>query len=208
MERPYVIEGIFESHMYIDIALYLRQLPVIASVVIIRGGPRGVGEVIRMYQKEVEVRGNGLSPTDRRVLFVKYVCCIRPIVVGDYYVYATDRKTELKIQFGYLSVKYHLVSKEGEVRKYKSVVTADEEKTKKIVLTPLHPKLIEYLANEELYKYNFWIKAPNELIVELNGGAKIRAVFNDGGVKADVLGQLPLTWFTQKGQILEKLGLM
>jgi len=207
MEKPYMMEGVFESHMYGDTVLYLRQLPIVAPVVIIRGGPRGVGEVVKRYQKEVEVRGNGLSPTDKYVLFVKYVCCIEPAIVGDYYVYAADRETELKIHFGYLSVKYSLVGREGDVRKYKSSVAMDEVKAKKIALRPLHPRLIERLANEELYRHSFWIKAPNELIVELKGGTKIRAVFNDDGVKTEVLGQLPLTWFSEKGQILEKLGL-
>jgi len=136
MERPYVIEGIFESHMYGDTVLYLRGLPIVAPAVVIRGGPRGVGSVIKRYHTEVEVKGNGLSPTDKYILFVKYVCCVKLIIVGDYYVYAASRKTELKIHFGYVSIEYRLVSREGEVRKYKGTVTTDE-KVKKIALTPL-----------------------------------------------------------------------
>jgi len=206
MESVYVMQSVFESHMYGDTVLYLRQLPIVAPAVAVIDGPQGIGSVIKRYRTEVEARGHELSPTDKYILFVKYVCCVKPIIVGNYYIYAASREAELKIHFGYLSIEYRLVGREGDVRKYKGKVTTDE-KVKKIALRPLHPRLIEYLANEELYKHKFWIKAPSELIIELNSGSRIHAVFNDDGVKTAVLGQLPLTWFSQKGQILKKLGL-
>jgi len=200
------MRNVFESHMYGDTVLYLRQLPIVTPAVVIIGGPQGIGSVIKRYRTEAEVRGHELSPTDKYILFVKYVCCVKPIIADNYYIYAASRETELKIHFGYVSIEYRLVGREGDVRKYKGKVTTDE-KVKKIVLKPLHPRLIERLANEELYRHNFWIKAPNELIIELNGGSRIHAVFNDGGIEVSTMGQLPLTWFSQKGQILKKLGL-
>jgi len=190
MERPYVVDGFCSSEF--DFSGYrtchLRPDPPPEAVaVIVRGGLHKAAEVVERYPESVAAAGRLAGPRSAVVTVLESACCVRPRALGNSLLFASSRPVRLELTFAEVFVRYEeagppgpdgsaVYRREVDVRRFRRGVR----------LKPLHPALIEYLANHEL-DYHYWIDPPNRLVVHLDGDdAHAYVTFGDGGVKVDV----------------------